>query len=226
MLLRAIFGVVFNLVFYATMLFVPAGTLDWPRAWIFLGVLLVAILGSIAVLFPGHQDLIDERMKPPLQEGQPLADKILTIVLLASYVADVMLIGLDRFHLRWLPRPGTVVSSLGLVVFVAGWTMLVLAMRENRFAAAIVRHQKERGQSVIDTGVYAIVRHPMYLGGVQFMIGLPLFLESYAATLAALVPIAAMVWRIFVEEALLRRELAGYEAYTARVRYRLVPLVW
>jgi len=218
MILRAIFAVGFNLVFFATMLFVPAGTLAWPRAWAFLGVLLVAILATIALLFPGHQDLIDERMKPPLQEGQPRADKILTIVLLLSYVADVMLIGLDRFHLHLLPRPGNFVSSLGLVLFVTGWTTIVLAMQENRFAATIVRYQEERGQRVIDTGVYATVRHPMYLGGAQFMIGLPLFLESYAATLGALVQIAVIVWRIFVEEDLLRRELAGYEAYTERVR--------
>jgi len=226
MLRRSTFAVVFNLVFYGSMLFVPAGTLDWPRAWVFLGVLLVAILVTIAILFPGHQELMDERFKPPIQKGQPLADKFLTLAFLAGYVASVMFVPMDRFRLHSMPPPGAVVSSLGLVLFLAGWTMLVLAMRENTFAAPVVKHQKERGQHVIDSGVYAIVRHPMYTGGALLMLGLPLFLESYAATLVACVPIALIVARIFVEEPFLERELAGYAEYEKRVRYRLVPFLW
>jgi protein-S-isoprenylcysteine O-methyltransferase Ste14 len=188
--------------------------------------LFVATVATVVVLFPGRRALIDERFKPPIQKGQPFEDKILTVVLLSSYVADVLLVGLDRFRLHLLPPPGAVVSSLGLVFFIAGWTLLVLAMRENTFAAPVVKHQKERGQRVVDTGVYAIVRHPMYAGGALFMLGLPLFLESYAASAAAAIPIGAMIARIFVEERLLARELDGYRDYAARVRARLVPGVW
>jgi protein-S-isoprenylcysteine O-methyltransferase Ste14 len=225
-LARGILSVVFNVVFYGALLFGPAGTFDWPRAWFLLGVLFVATVATVIALFPGRRALIDERFKPPIQKGQPFEDKVLTVVLLSSYVGDVLLVGLDRFRLRLLPPPGAVASWFGLVFFVAGWTLLVLAMRENTFAAPVVKHQKERGQRVIDTGVYAIVRHPMYAGGALFILGLPLFLESYAATAAAAIPIGAMIARIFVEERLLARELDGYRDYAARVRARLVPGVW
>ena len=225
-LARGILSVVFNVVFYGALLFGPAGTFDWPRAWFLLGVLFVATVATVIALFPGRRALIDERFKPPIQKGQPFQDKVLTVVLLSSYVGDVLLVGLDRFRLRLLPPPGAVVSWFGLVFFVAGWTLLVLAMRENTFAAPVVKHQKERGQRVIDTGVYGIVRHPMYAGGALFILGLPLFLESYAATAAAAIPIGAMIARIFVEERLLARELEGYRDYAARVRARLVPGVW
>ncbi len=87
-------------------------------------------------------------------------------------------------------------------------------------------YQRERGQTVIDTGVYAVVRHPMYAAGILLMIGAPLWLESYAAALLASVPVALLIVRIRIEERFLRRELEGYDAYTRRVRYRLIPFVW
>src|SRR5207244_11784613 len=133
-----------------------------------------------------------------------------------AYVMAVVLVPLDRFRFHWMPPPDTLISMLGLVAFVAGWTILVAAMRENRFAAPIVKHQKERGQQVIDTGVYAVVRHPMYAGGALLILGLPMFLESYAATIAAAVPIAMIFARIFVEEPFLKRVLPASEAYTKR----------
>ena len=90
----------------------------------------------------------------------------------------------------------------------------------------MVRHQSERQHHVVDTGVYAIVRHPMYAGIFLFNAGMALWLESYAAAIATLIPISLLALRIVFEERFLRRELAGYEAYTEKVRYRLVPFVW
>ena len=91
----------------------------------------------------------------------------------------------------------------------------------------MVKLQEERHQTVIDAGVYSIVRHPMYAGGALIMLGLPLWLESYAAALLAIVPVATiLVLRILFEERFLRRELKGYNAYTERVRYRMIPFVW
>jgi protein-S-isoprenylcysteine O-methyltransferase Ste14 len=115
---------------------------------------------------------------------------------------------------------------LGLVLFVAGWWIMTLALRENAFAAPVVKHQEERQHTVIDTGVYGVVRHPMYAGAVLLLVGMPLWLESYAAAILASVPIGTLVLRILVEEQFLRRELAGYDAYTRRVRYRLIPFLW
>jgi protein-S-isoprenylcysteine O-methyltransferase Ste14 len=112
------------------------------------------------------------------------------------------------------------------VLFVVGWWIMTLALRENAFAAPVVKHQADRQHTVIESGVYGLVRHPMYAGAVPLLVGMPLWLESYAAALLASAPIGTLVVRILVEEQFLRRALAGYNAYTERVRYRLIPFVW
>src|SRR5262249_5602555 len=158
-------------------------------------------------------------------KGQPLADKILVSLLLVSFFGLMIFIRLDvsRFHL--LPKPGPVASALGLLLFIIGWWLMTLAMRENAFAAPLVKHQEERHHKVVDTGVYSVVRHPMYSGAVLLIFGMPLWLESYAGVIFAALPVATLVVRILIEERFLKRELKGYEEYTKRVRYRLVPFV-
>ena len=177
-------------------------------------------------LSTGHEGLLKERFKPPIQKGQPLADKIVLLLFIAAYFGLIVFIPLDVFRFHLLGKPGALISSLGLVLFALGWWIFYLAMRENPFAAPVVKLQQERQQRVIDTGVYAVVRHPMYAGAVLLLVGMPLWLESYAATLLAGVPIGALVVRVLVEERFLRRELPGYLAYTERVRYRLIPFLW
>ena len=125
-----------------------------------------------------------------------------------------------------MSKPVTMVSSLGLFLFVAGWWIISLSFRENAFAAPVVKHQEERRHTVIDTGVYSVVRHPMYMGATLLLVGMPLWLESYAAALLAIIPIGLLTVRILFEERFLRRELKGYEAYTDRVPWRLIPLLW
>ena len=118
------------------------------------------------------------------------------------------------------------VSSLGLLLFVAGWLIISFSFKENAFAAPVVKHQKERRHTVIDTGVYSVVRHPMYTGAALLLVGMPLWLELYAAALLAIIPIGLLAVRILFEERFLRLELKGYEAYTGRVPWRLIPLLW
>src|SRR5262245_5616767 len=223
---KLIFSVFYNLLFFGGMLFLPAGTFDWPRAWAFLGVLFVATTATMVIVFPGRQDLLNERFKPPVQKGQPLADKIIVLLLIASFIGVIVFIPLDVFRFHLMGKPSLLVSTLGLILFVAGWGLISLTFKENAFAAPVVRHQEERDQRVIDTGVYSVVRHPMYAGAALLMVGMPLWLESYAAAALAAVPIAMVVVRILIEERFLKRELNGYEDYTRRVRYRLVPFIW
>ena len=225
-ILKLIAGVFFNVAIFGILLFVPAGTLDWWRAWVFLGVVLVGAVASTVSLFRTSKELLAERFKPPMQKGQPLADKIVVLLVIAGFVGEIAFIPLDVFRFQLMPKPGIVVSSLGLALFVAGWWIMTLALPENAFASLVVKHQEERGQKVIDSGVYRVVRHPMYAGAVPLLVGLPLWLESCAAALLASVPIARLVLRIIIEERFLKRELTGYNAYTERVRYRLVPFLW
>src|SRR5262249_43824054 len=149
--------------------------------------------------------------------------RIVLIVFLCAFCGDVVFIPLDAFRFHLLPRPGIVASSLGLLLFLLGWLMIALALRDNTFAAPVVKHQAERQHSVVDTGVYGVVRHPMYAGFVPLAVGTPLWLESYAGVLLASVPILLIMLRIAIEERFLKQRLQGYDAYTRKVRYRLVP---
>jgi protein-S-isoprenylcysteine O-methyltransferase Ste14 len=142
------------------------------------------------------------------------------------YAGTVILTALDVFRLHLLPEPGVLVSSLGLVLFVGSWFLITRVLRENAFASAAVRYQEERDQRVIDTGPYAIVRHPMYAGAIPLVLGLPLWLESYAAVLAGLLVCGVMSTRVPLEERFLLSHLPGYAEYVRRVRWRLIPGLW
>ncbi len=226
MLRKTLVSVIIQLAFFGGLPFAVAGTLDWWREWVFVGVVCVATAATMLAVFPGREDLLRERFKPPVQKGQPVADRVVLLGLLVSFVGEIVLIPLDVFRLHLLSAPGRVAAALGLVLFAEGWWITALALRENTFAAPVVRLQRERGHALVDTGVYSVVRHPMYAGGILLFVGMPLWLESYAATLAAAVPIAFIAARVHFEERFLRRELSGYEEYTQRVRSRLIPGVW
>ncbi len=218
--------IVLNVGIFGMMLFVPAGTVDWWRAWVFIAVVFVAAC-AIAINVLAHSEgLLDERLKSPLQKGQPLADKFILLLCLAAWGGLIVFVPLDVFRFHLLPTPGFLASLSGLVLAVVGWWVMYLSFRENAFAASVVRHQKERQQVVVASGVYGFVRHPMYAGGVLGWIGASMWLGSYAAALLTIVPIGTIALRILFEERFLRRELRGYDAYSERVRYRLIPFLW
>jgi protein-S-isoprenylcysteine O-methyltransferase Ste14 len=211
---------------YAALLFFPAGTMRWGRAWLLLGGLVAGSVASILRLWPEHRGILEERLRSPIQKGQPRADKILGLFLVAGLLGAIAVAPIDLFHLHLLPEAAPAVAALGLALVASGFYVMLLALEHNPFAAAAIRLQTERGHVVASSGPYAIVRHPMYSGAILFMFGVPLWLGSYAGALAALAPAAAIVARIFLEERFLRRQLPGYEAYARKVRYRLLPRVF
>jgi protein-S-isoprenylcysteine O-methyltransferase Ste14 len=219
-------SIILQMAILGGLLFLPAGTLNWWRAWVLLGVIFVGFLASAASLFPTHKDLLTERVRSPLQKEQLFADKIVLVFLLLSFYGLIAFIPMDVFRFHLIGGPGIIVSSLGLVLFLSGWRIAFLALRENAFAAPVVKLQKGREQKVVDTGAYGVVRHPFYAGGILFIVGIPLWLESCAGILLSVVPIGTLVLRVLIEERFLRRQLKGYEAYMKRVRYRLIPFLW
>lgn len=224
-------GVMFRLVADAALagilLFVSAGTLAWWRAWVLLAVLLlVRGIGAHAV-YRVNPGLLRDRAKLPIHAEQPLADRVLVLGVLATgFLGLAVVAGLDVFRWRVLPRPVPLAAGLGLVLFAVGWSIKSLALRANTFAVAVVRLQSERAHAVVDSGGYGVVRHPFYAADPLILVGLGLWLESYAAALGAVVPVALMVIRLRLEERFLLRELPGYAAYAERVRHRLIPGVW
>ncbi|MGD0540373.1 MAG: isoprenylcysteine carboxylmethyltransferase family protein [Tepidisphaeraceae bacterium] len=224
--LKLILQITAYMVILAGLFFVPAGTLAWPRAWLYLGLMYVLMVAAVIHLDRTDHDLLVERAKRRGQKGQPLSDKIILPAFLAAYYALLVFIPLDVFRFHLLARPPWIVSSLGLVIYLVGWLIVYLSLRTNPFAAPVVKLQAERGHRVIDVGVYGIVRHPMYAGGILVFVGLPLWLESYAAALLECVPLGFLALRCLFEEKFLRQNLSGYADYMRRVRYRMIPYLW
>ena len=226
LILRLCGSIVMNVGLYVLALFLPAGTWRWWRAWVVIALLLLGSVWAIASLYRQHRAVLEERLKPVVQKGQPVIDRILVLVFLVTYLGVAVFVPFDVFRLHLLPRPAAAISWFGLLLMVVGWGIAQRSLRENAFASAAVRHQEERQQRVVDTGVYGVIRHPLYAGGLILLAGMPLWLESYAGVVLAVVPSAVVSIRILFEERFLGRELPGYDSYTQRVRYRLIPLVW
>lgn len=210
----------------ALVLFYPPGDFAWPAAWVLVAIFFVATVASMALLARTNPALLAARFAPPIQHGQPRADRIAVLLFLPAFVGAIRFIPYDVFVLRWLPPPSSEGAMVGLALVLVGWIVVTWAMYANAFAIPVVKSQEDRGQRVVDRGPYALVRHPMYAGIALVLIGMPLWLGSTAGALVAVVPIAILAVRIGIEERFLRAELAGYAAYAARVRARLVPGVW
>ena len=226
-MIRVLARLVADAVLIGILLFVSAGTLAWWRAWVLVGLLLLVRTVTAVTVYRVSPALIRERARLPLHGDQPWTDKLLLGAILATgFLGLPVLAGLDVFRWHILPRPVPAVSALGIVLFTLGWGVKALALRANAFATAVLRLQREREHAVVDTGVYGIVRHPFYAGTPLVLVGLALWLESSAAVLFAVVPIACVVVRLVLEERFLQSELPGYREYVARVPHRLVPGIW
>lgn len=226
-MVRVLVRVVADALVVATALFAAAGTLAWPRAWLLLAVLLAVRVASALAVFRVNPALLRERATGLVHRDQPRADRLILFAhLTTSFLGLPAVAALDVFRWHALPEPPLPLAAAGLALFALGWVIIALALRANAFAVAVVRLQGERQHAVADTGVYGVVRHPMYAGSPCVNAGLCLWLGSYAAALLAVVPLGLLVVRIGLEERVLRRELPGYGAYAARVPYRLLPGVW
>jgi protein-S-isoprenylcysteine O-methyltransferase Ste14 len=211
-----------SLPIFFVLLFGPAGTLDYWQAWVY-GFAFVATTVAIGIYFLKHDPkAVARRMKVgPAAERQP-AQKIIMTLLLAGFVLLVVVPGLDR-RWQWSQVPAwLVLASDGLVVLGLLGTAEVL--RQNSYAAATIT--VESGQPVVSTGLYAIVRHPMYSAALLMTAFTPLALGSYWSLLLLIALVPALAWRLIDEERYLAQHLPGYRDYCLRTRYRLVPGVW
>jgi protein-S-isoprenylcysteine O-methyltransferase Ste14 len=211
--------------FLAALLFWPAGTLDWPGAWVFLGEMVVGGAAICLWLARHDPDLLRERMSGVFQKSQAPADKIFMAFVQVAFCGWLVLMALDaeRWRLSHMP---TWLNVVGAVLSASFFFSCWLVFRENSFAAPIVKIQKERGQRVVTTGPYRIVRHPMYFGGILYFFGLPLLLGSWIGLTFTPILVAALTLRIGIEERALTEALPDYADYARRVRYRLIPGVW
>jgi protein-S-isoprenylcysteine O-methyltransferase Ste14 len=213
---------ILGLALVGLLLFWPAGTLNYWQAWVFIGVFTAATIIPSIYLARTNPAALQRRMRGgPLAEGRVI-QKIVIVFAFLDLFAMVVLSVLDH-RLGWSSVPGWL-CVLGDVLIATGIGMAMLVIVQNNYAAATVT--VETGQSVASRGLYAFVRHPMYVGNVIMMVGIPLALGSYWGLLLVIPGVLVLVSRILDEEKMLSYELAGYREYTQRVRYRLLPYVW
>lgn len=197
----------------------------WPQAWCFLALFAAGNLAFGIWLIRRDPDLLASRLGSFSQKGQPLWDKLFLLMFIGLWLGWLWLMGRDVgvWHISHMPL---VLNAAGGLMLVSGFFAVVPVFRANSFAAPVVRVQGERFQRVIDTGPYARVRHPMYAAALLYMFGAPLLLGSWLGVAGALILAVGLMRRAVLEENMLRRELAGYDAYMSRVRFRLIPGIW
>jgi protein-S-isoprenylcysteine O-methyltransferase Ste14 len=219
---RAWFSLAVVVLAMGLLVFVPAGTLSYWQAWVYLSIFTGASILTTLYLIRHDPALLERRMKGgPMAERQP-TQKLIMLGASVGFVGLLVVPALDvRFG--WSAMSSGVVL-LGDALLIAGFYFIWIVYRENTFTSATIEVAKD--QKVVSTGPYAVVRHPMYAGGLLYLLGTPLALGSYwgLVVFGAVVPL--LLWRLFDEERFLSRNLPGYTEYRKRVRHRLVPFVW
>ena len=208
-----------GIVLAGLLLFVPAGTLDYPGAWAFMALLFVPMLVFGTVLLVKSPELLKKQLNTREKERAQVI-----VILLSSlvFIAAFVLAGLDfRFGWTHVPMAVRVISA---VLLLLAYALYMEVMRENAWLSRTVEVQQ--GQKVVDTGLYGIVRHPMYLATLLLFLTIPLVLGSWVSFAVMLLTVPVLVLRILSEEKVLVKGLEGYEAYREKVRYRLLPGIW
>jgi protein-S-isoprenylcysteine O-methyltransferase Ste14 len=206
-------------------LFLAAGTVVWPVAWFFLAQLFVLFFVGGLWLARHDPALLEARLAPPIQRGQPAADKMLLTLLILLNFAALAVMALDAVRFAQSSVPPWVQAVGELILLLSVW-IVIRTLRENSFAAPVVKIQEDRGQTVVATGPYRHVRHPMYAATLVALVGTSLLLGSWWGLLVVFARVVLISIRIRIEERTLRAGLHGYDEYAARVPYRLIPLVW
>jgi protein-S-isoprenylcysteine O-methyltransferase Ste14 len=221
--LQALGSLAVTLLIMAVLMFWPAGTLAWARGWWFLLFFIVLTVIAMAYLWRVNPEIFAARRR--FQKGSKRWDVVVATLTMISIAAILPVAALDDGRFHWSPLPDWVVL-IGYLLFAVSYAWIAQAQAVNRHFEPTVRIQTDRNHKVIDTGPYAFVRHPGYIGAAGFAIGMALALGSLWALIPAALAIIILAGRTLGEEAVLKAELPGYAEYMQRVRYRWVPGVW
>ena len=219
LLINALTKFVCGLLLVGLLIFLPAGTLHYDKGWLLMGLLFVPMLIAGFVMLFKSPNFLAKRLDA--KEKQATQKSVLALSGL-MFIAGFVIAGLDyRFGWSKMPLGVTIASS---VLFLLAYALYAEVMRENAYLSRTIK--VEKGQTVVDTGLYGIVRHPMYMATILLFLMMPLVLGSwYAFIIFAFYPVIIIV-RLQDEEKLLTRELPGYAAYKQKVKYRISPFIW
>ena len=204
------------------LLFLPAGTIRYWQAWVYLTVFFGASVLITLYLAKNDPALLKRRLSGgPWAEKEP-AQRIIMIFTSIGFIALIVVPALD-FRFGWSAAPPSLVAA-GLMLVAIGYTIIFFVYKENTYSSATIEVAQD--QKVIATGPYSVVRHPMYAGGLLYLIGTPLALGSWWGLVPFVATLPFLIWRIFDEEEFLARNLPGYAEYRNQVRFRLAPGIW
>lgn len=219
LLKEAITKIVVGIILIGLLLFIPAGTLSWLYGWIFMGMLFVPMFIAGIVMYFKAPDLLESRLRAKeTQSEQKQVIGFSGIMFLLVFI----LAGLN-YRFKWIILPEIAVY-IGIAIFLLSYALFGEVLRENRYLSRVIEVQKD--QKVVDSGLYGIVRHPMYFATLFLFLSMPLVLNSLPSFIVMLSYIPIIVKRIRNEEEVLEKELSGYKEYKRKVRYRLIPFIY
>ncbi len=215
-------GLFFLAVVMFLFLFVPAGTINYWQAWDFLGVFFGSSLWITLYLMKNDPALLEKRVDAGPGAEKEKVQKIIQSIASLGFISMLVVPGLDhRFHWSNIPIPLEIIGSFLVAL---GFLIIFFVFKQNSYASATI--ETDSKQKVVSTGLYAIVRHPMYMGALSLFIGMSLSLGSWWDFFVYLLIMPALIWRLLDEEKFLERKLLGYKEYKNKVRFHLIPFVW
>jgi protein-S-isoprenylcysteine O-methyltransferase Ste14 len=217
---KVIRGLLTHILIVALPIFMAAGTLHYRQGWMLLIIYSLAVIGIIMYLIKHDRQLLERRMQVGGEKDK--SQRMIQPFMFLAFGTTLVLPAVDyRFNWSVVPMGVEVIGNLLLAL---GLITIFFVFKQNTYASAIV--EIEAKQKIIDTGLYGIVRHPMYTAGIIMLVGIPLALGSWLGLVAFIPSALVLVWRVIEEEKVLIKNLAGYTDYQQRVRYRLVPFIW
>ena len=215
----ALIKIAFGIVAMGLLLFIPAGTIHWPDGWLLMIILFVPMFFAGLVMYAKAPDLLRSRLRAKeTQSEQKDVIKYSGLMFLAAFI----IAGLN-YRSQWIVMPREIVW-IGVVIFLLAYCLFGEVLRENQYLSRVIEVQED--QTVVDTGLYGVVRHPMYTATVLLFLSMPLVLNSLISFIIMLIYLPIIVKRIRNEEEVLGTELKGYKEYIQKVKYRLIPFIW
>lgn len=217
--LQALSKFLIGLIIISMLLFIPAGTIYYPNGWLFIILLFVPMLFAGIIMFFKSPDLLRRRLNAKEEEDE---QKLVLLLSGIMFILAFILAGLN-FRFGWLKLPAIVIL-MASIIFLIAYAMYAEVLRENAYLSRTV--EVSENQKVVDTGLYGIVRHPMYTSTIFLFLSMPLVLDSILSFIVMLVYPIIIIFRISNEEEVLEKELDGYKEYKEKVKYKLVPYLW
>ena len=216
---QALSKFIIGFIIICALLFIPAGTLDYPNGWLFIALLFIPMFFAGIIMLFKSPDLLRRRLNAKEEE-----DEQKTVILISGiiFLLAFILAGLN-FRFGWFKLP-TVVIIITSVIFLIAYIMYAEVLRENEYLSRTV--EVSENQKVVDSGLYGLVRHPMYTSTIFLFLSMPLVLDSMLSFIVMLVYPIIIIFRIRNEEKVLENELIGYKEYKEKVKYKLIPYLW